>query len=418
MSNPMAKELGSEAIHRSCNVPILDRRSMQVGMVTGLISRAGAGVFHAVRRLSQCLQQAGPRVSVFGFLDERFEEDKSLWLPLEPTASPVVGPIRLGWSPSMGREIAHFGPSQSLLHQHGLWQYPSLAVLRWGNRTHQPTMISPHGMLDPWAVRNSAWRKRIVGWAYEYRNLRSARCLHALAESEYTSIRAFGLRNPIAIVPNGVDIPSEEELTSSTPRELPAEWEGNRVLLFLSRIHPKKGIMPLVEAWSRLGKEKEGWRLAIIGPEEVGHRAEVEAAIASKNIEKEVVVFGPQYGVEKRAWLCRANAFVLPSFSEGFPIAVLEAMAFRLPVLMTDQCNFPEAFAAGMAFQTRPEADSLRKGLAEILSMSTRDAEELGSRVREFVSANYAWPTIALQMLEVYEWLLGGGSPPDRVRCN
>jgi len=392
--------------------------SINIGMVSGSISRAGAGVFHAVRRLSQCLHDAGPKVTVFGFRDARYEEDKSLWQPLEPVASPVIGPLRLGWSPSMGREVAHFGPDRSLLHQHGLWQYPSLAVLRWGRRTHQPTLISPHGMLDPWAIRNSAWRKRIVGWAYEYQNLKSAGCLHALAESEYSSIRAFGMRNPIAIVPNGVDIPADVELSSTDPKEFPAEWEQKRVLLFLSRIHPKKGIMPLVEAWSRLGSEKKDWRLAIIGPPEVGHEEEVAAAIESRGLKKEVSIFGPQYGAEKRAWLCRANAFVLPSFSEGFPIAVLEAMAFRLPVLMTDECNFPEAFAAGMAVQARPEAESLRKGLVEILSMSMQEAEALGSRVRSFVASNYAWPTIAQQMLEVYRWLLGGGSPPAFVRSN
>ena len=394
----------------------VDLRSIRVGMVTGLISRAGAGVFHAVRRLSQCIQEVGPEVTVFGFRDDRIDEDLPLWQPIKPVVSPVVGPLRLGWSPAMGRELASFDPSHALLHQHGLWQYPSLAVLRWGRKTHQPTVISPHGMLDPWAVRNSAWRKRIVGWAYEYQNLRSAKCLHALADSEYQSMRAFGLRNPVAIIPNGVDIPHESELTSDPPASIPSDWQGQRLLLFLSRIHPKKGIMPLLEAWSRLGKQKQNWRLAIIGPDEVGHRAEVEGCIQSKNLGREVAVFGPQYGAEKRAWLCRADAFVLPSFSEGFPIAVLEAMAYRLPVLMTDECNFPEAFEAGMALRARPESESLQAGLVELLSMSPDEARVLGSRVREFVRANYAWPTIALRMAEVYQWLLGGGSAPVSVR--
>ena len=119
-------------------------------------------------------------------------------------------------------------------------------------------------MLDPWAIKNSAWRKRIVGWAYEYRNLRSAHCLHALADSEYRSIRAFGLKNPVAIVPNGVDIPSEEELNSNPPSSLPADWTGDTSAALLVAHSPKEGDHSVDRGVVTIGKGKGG--LA------VGHR--------------------------------------------------------------------------------------------------------------------------------------------------
>jgi poly(glycerol-phosphate) alpha-glucosyltransferase len=373
-------------------------------------------LFHSVRRLSQSILDAGWDVSIFSLEDDDTAADIGAWLPLVPQLARVVGPHRLGYSPGLERMLRTFGGEDALIHQHGIWQFPSASVRRWARRTGQPTIISPRGMLDPWALRNSALRKRVVGILYEYGNLRSTRCIHALADSEYDGIRLFGSKNPVAVIPNGIDVPNEEELTTPVPKDFPLEWKDARVLLFLGRVHPKKGLLPLLDGWSRLGRVKQDWKLAIAGPDEVGHQAEVAARIGSLGLEHEVAVVGPQYGPGKKEWLNRADAFVLPSFSEGFPMAVLEAMAHRLPVLMTRECHFPEAFEHQVAFEARPEAVSLAAAMEELLARRASDLKETGGRARAFTAERYAWPIIAKEMIEVYHWLLGGGTPPATVR--
>ncbi len=391
---------------------------MRVGVVSGSVSRQAGGLFHSVRRLSQSVHDAGWDVSVFTLEDSDTAADISHWLPLVPQVAKVVGPQRLGYSPGLAKMLRAFPPKDALVHEHGIWQYPSYEVLRWNRQTKQPTVISPRGMLDSWAVRNSALRKKVVGILYEYANLRAAHCIHALAESGYEGIRKFGLKNPIAIIPNGIDVPTEEDLVTPPPPDLPSDWNGARILLFLARVHPKKGLLPLVEGWSRVGKARQDWKLVIAGPDEGGHATEVVDRIKTLGIEHDVALVGPQYGGEKKAWLNHADAFVLPSFSEGFPMAVLEAMAHKLPVLMTRECNFPEAFSAAVAHEIRPEPISIAESLEEFLCRSVADLENVGEKARQLACAEYSWPSIAKEMIQVYDWLLGGGSPPSTVRTD
>jgi poly(glycerol-phosphate) alpha-glucosyltransferase len=389
-----------------------------VGVVSGCVSRQAGGLFHSVRRLSQSIRDAGWDVSVFSLEDGDTAADISAWLPIVPQVAKVIGPHRLGYSPGFAKLLRAFSPKDALVHEHGIWQYPSYEVLRWNRRTQQPTVISPRGMLDPWAVQNSGLRKKLVGILYEYANLRAAHCIHALAVSGYEGIRKFGLKNPVAIIPNGIDVPTEDDLVTPPPPDLPSDWNGARIMLFLGRVHPKKGLLPLIEGWSRVGKVRQDWKLVIAGPDEGGHEAEVEDRVKKLGVERDVRFVGPQYGASKKQWLNYADAFVLPSFSEGFPMAVLEAMAHKLPVLMTRECNFPEAFSAEVAYEARPEPTSIGELLEEILPLSDVELTEIGRRARSFACGHYAWPIIANEMIAVYDWLLGGGSPPTMVRTD
>lgn len=390
---------------------------MHLGIVTTSLSRNAGGLFHSVRRLAQQTLAAGADVSVFGTQDEHTQDDLPSWAPLEPRVFPTVGPRRLAASPELARALAQFPSSETLLHQHGIWQFPSRAVERWGRRTGQPVMISPRGMLDSWALANSRWRKRVVGVLFEYRNLRSAPCLHALADAEFQSMRAFGLKQPIAVVPNGIDLPRSTVGETDPPDDLPTSWQGARVLLFLSRLHPKKGLPALIEAWKDIDAGGQGWRLALAGPDEVGHHQELDQQITSSGLSNEIALVGPQYGAQKARWLSHADAFILPSFSEGFPMAVLEAMAYRLPVIMTKECNFPEALAAGVAIAARPTRESVREALTHLLDMSSEEADSMGDQAHRFIADGYTWEHVATKMMQVYQWMLGGGSPPDSVRA-
>ncbi|HEY5912457.1 MAG TPA: glycosyltransferase, partial [Verrucomicrobiae bacterium] len=182
---------------------------MNTASIMGSVSRKGGGLFESEVQLERALAEAGMRVTVMGLRDEWTERDLPAWGRVRVRVFEVVGPRRLGYSPGLRREL--LGSGFDLVHAQGLWMYTSVAVLAWHERSGGPYVVSPHGMLDGWAVRNSGWKKRLAGWCYERRHLEGAACIRALCESEAQAIRGYGLRNPICVIPNGVELAEEGE---------------------------------------------------------------------------------------------------------------------------------------------------------------------------------------------------------------
>jgi poly(glycerol-phosphate) alpha-glucosyltransferase len=266
-------------------------------------------------------------------------------------------------------------------------------------------------MLDPWALRHSGWKKSLAGALWENSNLSAAACLHALNQPEADAIRAYGLTNPVAVIRNGIDLP---EGKSPPP---PEWWPDKRVLLFLGRIHAKKGVVELVEAFARVRAKApdvaDAWSLVIAGWDDGGHKAELAAAISRSGLEGHVLLPGPLYGAEKEAAFASAEAFVLPSYSEGLPMSVLEAWAWMLPVLITDACNLADGFAVGAAIRIENDPAALAATLGETLLSSPAELAAIGARGYEHVAAHYAWPGIANAHEAVYRWMVAG-CPADR----
>ncbi len=384
---------------------------MKVAMLTAWLSRRGGGVSRVVRGLASQLQGGEScRVEVFGIDDEYAADDPEAWGHVPVSAFPVRGPAAFGFAPRLARALHESRPD--LVHVHGLWMYPSVASLNWSRRAGGPRLISPQGMLDAWAIRNSRWKKRLAGWLYENRHLRGAACLHALCEEEARAIRAYGLGNPICVIPSGVDVPADDGGAS-------APWFGQvpesaKVLLYLGRLHPKKGLVNLLRAWSGLsGTPASDWRLVIAGWDQRGHERQLRRLAKELAITDRVVFVGPQFGKAKDAALRNARAFVLASFSEGLPIAVLEAWAYGLPVVMTPQCNLPQGFDVGAALRVEATAESVADGLTQLLALSDRELRLMGDRGRALVEGQFSWNRAASEMLAVYDWVLGGGAPPD-----
>lgn len=300
-----------------------------------------------------------------------------------------------------------------VVHTHGIWLTHAAAGACARRKHAVPEIISPHGMLDPWAFDHQRWKKRLVWWTGERAHLKQASAIHALCAPETDAVRRLGVRTPIALIPNGVDLPIE---ASSSP----APWHGvfpleSKVLLFLGRLHPKKGVLPLIEAWAQLKGRLGEWRLALLGWDEGGHGRECEQAIERLGILDTCRWFGPAFGPVKAAAYANASAFVLPSFSEGLPMTVLEAWANRLPVFMTSACNLPEGFATRAAFEISTEphllAEQLRAGLL------AHDAEArlttMGVAGRALVEQRFTWERVAGEFIQLYRWAIDGGPAPS-----
>ena len=369
----------------------------------GRISRRAGGLFYAVGSLCKELKSGGVSLSVYGSKDSFVAEDINAWAPVPVVPYKTFGPIDSSF------RLRHMlsGNSADLIHVHGLWLDDQWTALQWQKKTGKPVVISPHGMLDPWAVRNSAWKKKLVGWVFANESLRKASCIHALCQSEAESIRAYGLRGPVAIIPNGVDLPKIE--TSSSKPQTPNE---KKQLLFLGRIHPKKGLKELIDAWvMEHGAWRREWQLVIAGWDDGGYEQGLRNQVNELGAGDSIKFAGPKFGNEKEALLRSADAFILPSLSEGLPMSILEAWSYGLPVMMTDFCNIPEGFHHAAALRIEPNAASIAHGLAQLRTMSNTDLGAMGAKGRELVERQFTWDKIARDMKAVYEWCLGGEKP-------
>lgn len=358
------------------------------------------------------LRRMGHSVKAYALEDEYSEIDRPSW---EGTELIVHSPLlrRFGYTPRMTAAVRR--TCHDLLHQHGLWLYPSVTAWRWKRKTGRPLVISTHGMLEPWALANSRFKKQLAEIFFQRANFAFASCIHC-SEAEVEGVRAFGVQTPIAVIPNGVDlVPSE--VRPARPPWLPGA--GKRLLLFLGRLHPKKGIRETIDAWSILSKTDSAlasqWHLAFAGWDDGGYASGYAAHARELGLQNEISFLGPRYGTEKAALLAHADAFILASYSEGHPITILEAWANKLPVFMTRGCNLPIGFHSGSAVEITTNPSEIAKTLSHRL---VQDLTGLGSSGYKLVEKRFGWKPAVADLNDVYQWLSGRGSRPGCVITN
>jgi poly(glycerol-phosphate) alpha-glucosyltransferase len=364
------------------------------------------GIFDAMRNLTFAIAEEKRYLPVvFSARDAYTKADEPLWGEITTRTFPIRGPRIFGYAPGLSAavETSH----ADILHVHSIWMYPSVVARHWAKKT-RPYVVSPHGLLKPWALRNSRWKKRIAALLYENEHLHHAACLQALNAAEAESFRVYGLKNPICVIPNGTT--SRNDMVRTHPTQ-------GRSLLYLGRIHPLKGLRSLIEAWSEVRNDAAtaDWRLTIAGWDQNHHRAELERLAEQLKVHSRIDFLGPQFDADKDRCFATASAFILPSESEGQPISILEAWSWRLPVLMTPECNLPEGAKAGAAILMDPNARSIAAAMRQLLSMTDQERETMGRSGRSLVEERFQWQRIGKAMTEVYDWILGHGPKPDFV---
>jgi glycosyltransferase involved in cell wall biosynthesis len=265
-------------------------------------------------------------------------------------------------------------------------------------------------MLEPWALDYHAWRKRLAMCFYQRRDLEAAKLIFATAPQEMESIRRLGLKQPVAVIPNGVKLPTISY--KETRNELTSSQNSVRNAVFMSRIHPKKGLLNLVESWGRI--RPVNWHLRVAGPDEGGHLEEVMRRVRTLGLEAAVEYVGEVEGDTKIALFENADLFVLPSFSENFGVVVAEAMAHGVPVITTHGTPWEGLLHHGCGWWIKPTADALTEVLSEAMNMDEASLRSMGKKGREYAS-EFDWSNIAQQTVEVYQWVLGQGSKPACV---
>jgi glycosyltransferase involved in cell wall biosynthesis len=322
-----------------------------------------------------------------------------------------------GWSPALERKIAalaHAGTD--VVHGHGLWMFPNIYARRAARGAAACLVISPRGMLDDWSLRRSQIRKMAAWNLFERRNLETAALLHATSVAEAKAVRALGLRMPIAIIPNGVEFPVDTAVPGrETLEHLHRELAGKQWLLFMSRLHPKKGIAELVRVWGTLEAQFPTWQLLVAGPDLDGHGAQVRSLVAQLGIAGRVTFAGMLSGPDKACALARSEVMVLPTHSENFGVAVAETLAHATPVVTTRAAPWQELVEQRCGWWIDDREDVLRNTLVEAMSLGTGQRDEMGARGRALVAARYSWNRVAREMAAAYTWILNRGPRPDFV---
>ncbi|KQS93357.1 hypothetical protein ASG21_12630 [Chryseobacterium sp. Leaf394] len=295
-----------------------------------------------------------------------------------------------------------------LYHGHGIWNLPIHQMAKNARKKNKPYLISIRGMLEPWSLKQSKLKKKLAMLMYQHRDLKLASCLHATGQMEVESIRNLGYKNPIANIPNGININEYPQKEYQRKRE--------KTILFLSRIHPKKGIEILIEAWQLLDESIiENWKVKIAGNGDQAYINILKQEIASKKLDNKIDIIGSKFGTEKLEIYHNADLFVLPTYSENFGIVVAEALSCGIPVITTTGTPWKdlEDYKAGSWIDIG--VDSLRATLEEYLQKDSSELEEMGKNGRRLVEDKYSIESVGKQFLELYGWILNKTEKPDFV---
>ncbi len=318
--------------------------------------------------------------------------------PAPPVTTHAVRESRLGrpWGVGRGfrRELRRLAitAQTTIVHDHGVWLPTNHAVAQQATALGLPRIVSPRGMLSAWSMNRRRWLKRCLWQLYQRHDLRSATAFVVTSELEARDVRRLGFSQPTIVIPNGIDFPKE------LPQRQP---QATKQLLFLSRIHPKKGVLELVEAFSQ-ARLPDAWQLVIAGPDEDGHRRQVERRIQQLGIDNRFRFTGPVDDQAKWQLYVDADLFVLPSFTENFGIVVAEAMAAGLPVITTTGTPWNVLQEQQLGWHVEPTVAALRQALSEACSLPNSKRIELGLRARDFAIREFAWHDVGARMLDFY----------------
>jgi glycosyltransferase involved in cell wall biosynthesis len=382
--------------------------------IVASIGDGSSGPSYSVPRLGEELAAQGAEVSLFtvkGWRQDREWSDKRrsfkghVALPQDFEHTP--GLKKLCFSRALLNSLSERARTADIFHTHGLWLMPNVYPAWVAKKYGCGLVISPRGMLGGAAMRFS-WPQKMAFWkALQSDAVSEAGCLHATSDQEYEEIRTFGLRNPVAIIPNGIDLPQLENNV---------QWnETERVLLSLGRIHPKKGLDRLMYAWAEIERLFPAWRLRIVGADELGYVKQLKEIAAERQLSR-VSFEGPLYDRAKVLALQDAELFVLPSLNENFGIVVAEALAAGTPVITTKGTPWRELTSRRCGWWGDGEPTALAAVLATAMVMPKRELKEMGLRGRRWMAQAFSWDRVGADMLDVYRWLAGRDELPATVR--
>jgi glycosyltransferase involved in cell wall biosynthesis len=293
-------------------------------------------------------------------------------------------------------------------HGNGLWQFPVHFMSSIAFSKKIPYIISPHGTLDEWSLKTGQLKKKLALKIFQRKDLKRASCIHVTSFREKQNIRSLGFKNPVAIIPNGIDLENNSSNLNFVSKE--------KRILYLSRIHPVKGIENLINAWAKIDKTyRKGWVVDIVGHGDCKYVNFLKQMIQEKSLESELILRGPIYNNEKHRAFKEARLFVLPTLSENFGIAIAEALARSIPVITTKGAPWEDLEKFNCGFWLDIGVDPLKEGLVEAMGKSELELYDMGQRGRQLIENKYSMNSVSSKMFSLYNWILNKEDRPTFV---
>lgn len=368
-------------------------------------------VLHVISGISR--KGGGPSRSSQGLVKALCEAGVDAWIHSFDQEEPWVDGVR-AFRRTEGLDAASL-KEFDLVHIHGIWDRRLHAVAKLCRKAKVPYVIAPRGMLEPWSLQQKWLKKRIARFLYQDRDLKKAAALHATAESEKEQFRKLGFKNYCIVSPNGVNLPL------SQPQPSTSTSDAMRRALFVSRMHPKKGVMELVEAWARV--KPEGWICELVytksGAEELAYEQKVKDRILALGMSYQdndgtihsptptshsnFILTGPLDDDKKWEAYARADLFILPTYSENFGIVIAEALWAGVPVITTKGTPWKDLEDHNCGWWIDTGVDALETCLCSTLNTPTSALAQMGAFGHSLIEQKYTWKAAIGAMKHGYE---------------
>jgi glycosyltransferase involved in cell wall biosynthesis len=315
---------------------------------------------------------------------------------------------KLGHAPEMWRWLKQSIKTSrpDILHSHNLWALPSIYPAIVGARYEIPHIVSPRGTLTRYSMSTGSRIKRVY-WPFVQRPvLQRVAAFHATAEAELDDIRRLGFRQPVAVIPNGIEIHPVPSLATGI--------DPSKTILYFGRFHPEKGLADLLLAWEIASSKRPDWSLLLVGPDNVGYRAELEKLVADRRIQG-VTFEGPQYGSDKLGVYRRGSVYVLPSPTENFGMTVAEALSMEVPVIANRGAPWAGLELNQCGWWIEHGTSPLAAALIQVMQTTPAELQAMGARGRVWMNAEYSWAEIGKHMQSFYLFMLGKETKPEFV---
>ena len=294
-----------------------------------------------------------------------------------------------------------------LIQIQSMWELPYHKVMVEAREQGIPYIVTPRGMLEPWSFSQKKWKKKLAWWLYQRNDVQRSACVFTTAEMEAKHVSELGITTCKSVIPNGIEIDAYPCKTSVDV--------VRKQVLFLSRIHEKKGIELLFEAWKRIHSDYVDWQLLVVGNGEAEYIHSLENSVKSLGLKDSIKILPPVFGDAKIQVYQESALFCLPSFSENFGMVIAEAMSCGTPVITTSDCPWEILNETNTGWCINLSVDNLEQALREALTMSPTDLYEMGQKASKLIYDNFDYRSVTRKTLRLYEWLLNGDEKPEFI---
>lgn len=307
------------------------------------------------------------------------------------------------------REIAQYLKDEKfhLIQIQSMWDWPYHKVMVEARKLGIPYIVTPRGMLEPWSLSQKKWKKKLAWWLYQRNDVQKSVCVFTTAKMEAEHVTNLGITTCKAVIPNGIE-------TDSYPCKTSVDVVKKQVL-FLSRVHVKKGIEVLFEVWKQIHPDYEDWQLLVIGNGEAEYIHSLENRVECLGLKESIKILPPVFGNDKIQIYQESALFCLPSYSENFGMVIAEAMSCGTPVITTTNCPWNILNDTKTGWCIDLNVDNLERALREALSMNPTELYDMGQKASKLIYENFDYRNVTRKTLKLYEWLLNGGEKPEFV---